>query len=259
MAADNNGAELSASLTEILRDCAMNGDLAGVKAALAAGAHPNDRELTDSNDDTLLIQVVRYGEGDSLPICEALLDGGADMNHEGDYDSTALHRAGYAGKADIALLLLKRGARLDTLDKNGHTPCEAMLDDGKEDTALALIDAGLADHAGAASILAWYAAWGHPSVLSALAKRGVDVLSERFGFSRFSMGTPARRAAEAVAHELSYGEDGSAEDSLECLRILVETGADLRQRESDGKRPLDELAEDTEKVLGWLRSQGLNA
>ena len=259
MAADNNGAELSASLTEILYECAMNGDLAGVKAALAAGADPNDWELTDSNDDTLLIQVIRGGEGDSLSICEALLDSGADMDHEGDYDSTALHRAGYAGKADIALLLFKRGARLDTLDKMGQTPCEAMLDEGKDDTALALIDAGLADHTGASSILAWYAAWGHPSVLSALAKRGVDVLSERFGFGAFSMGTPARRAAEAVAHELSYGEDGSAEDSLECLRILVEAGADLRQRENDRKSPLDELGQHSEDVLGWLRSQGLNA
>ncbi|CAN0292326.1 unnamed protein product, partial [Scytosiphon promiscuus] len=88
-----------------------------VDALLAGGA---DKEALDNRGYTPLIWVAEQGH---LPVTEALLYAGADVNISGGDDgSTALHWASREGHGGIRDALLACGAHRDVLDTRGLTP-----------------------------------------------------------------------------------------------------------------------------------------
>ena len=63
-----------------------------------------------------------------------------ESEHQGHSRYSALHWAAVKGHADVATLLLQRGARLDLHDKHGNTP--KLLAEKKTHKAMAeLLDA----------------------------------------------------------------------------------------------------------------------
>lgn len=71
---------------------------------------------------------------------ELLLHAGADINSVGEGDETPVFRAARVGHEDLTAFLLKRGARADVKNANGHYPHEVAARCGQVNVAKLLSD-----------------------------------------------------------------------------------------------------------------------
>jgi len=97
---------------------AVAGDVAAVRAALAAGADPN---AVADHGFTPLDWAARFGQIETM---KALVDAGAalDLRDEGPNGWTPIMHALHKGQARAALALLEWGADPDSRSDNGQTP-----------------------------------------------------------------------------------------------------------------------------------------
>jgi ankyrin repeat protein len=136
----------------LLANAASRGDVAGMAAALLAGADPNARMWGS----TLLIEAASQGcvttitallnagadvdgedtigntalmlaacDGDTASVA-ALLAAGADVHRAGVGGTTALLRASINGRLDAARMLVEAGARTDVRDNFGYRPIDLV-------------------------------------------------------------------------------------------------------------------------------------
>jgi hypothetical protein len=141
---------MASEANDRLCEAAYRGDVAGIAAALLAGADPNAFEGTYG--DTPLLRAAHNGHvaaiaallasgarvdgcdyfgctplvraasrGDTATV-DALLAAGADVQHESSAGHTALHCAAMWGRLDAARLLLEAGARTDVCTIDGERP-----------------------------------------------------------------------------------------------------------------------------------------
>ena len=122
-----------------LLQAADGGDVAAVRAALAAGA---DVEARDAIGATPLL--VAAAANPNTSVLAALLDAGADVTAVDTYGWTALHRAAFLQDDPRRLvLLLAAGAPPDAVDTTGRTPLMLAAERGREPLLLdALLDGG---------------------------------------------------------------------------------------------------------------------
>ena len=75
---------------------------------------------------------------------EQLLDAGADVNaiSTNALRNTSLHAATAGGHADVALVLIERGAHVDVPDAGGHTPLHIAAESGSVPVVEALLARG---------------------------------------------------------------------------------------------------------------------
>ena len=118
-----------------LGDAVSAGDLAQVKALIAAGADVNKGDMFGSP----LHTAVARG---NLDIVAALLDAGANIEAGGTGGAHPLHLAALTDRAEVAKLLIARGADLESRDNNGMTPLLIAASNGKRNVAEVLLDAG---------------------------------------------------------------------------------------------------------------------
>ena len=97
----------------------------GIRAALEAGANPNE---IGPRGQTPLHAVIASGRADGLELVGILLDAGAYIHAPDSGGNTALHHAAIAGDAEIAWLLLTRGADRSTRNGEGLTAAELAPD-----------------------------------------------------------------------------------------------------------------------------------
>lgn len=90
-----------------LLHAAVAGDLAGVEAALQAGADPDARGQLG---DTALNEAAQRGH---LDVARRLLEAGANLENVGGADLTPVMNAAFAGHFAVVQLLLNRGARVN--------------------------------------------------------------------------------------------------------------------------------------------------
>ncbi len=93
----------------------LDGDEEKVRAALLRRENPNQ---TANNGTPLLIVAVQQG---SLPVVETLLKGGAIVDSMDREGYTALLRAAEKGDVDIVEILLRRNARTNVQTRQGMT------------------------------------------------------------------------------------------------------------------------------------------
>ncbi len=138
-------ADAAAVKKQTLMAAVVDGDAAGVKAALAAGADVNERfpRINVFNDaHTPLLVASRDGHTE---IVKVLLAAGADPNVvEPTFGAVALHKAAYNGHLDIIEILCKQpGINLNPIGpSNGYTPLHDAIWLGYADCAVALVRAG---------------------------------------------------------------------------------------------------------------------
>ena len=111
---------LAASAT--LGTAAREGDVAEMRALLAHGADPN--ELSGTNQWTPLLHAIHKNQLASVTV---LLDAKADPNLAAPSGLTPLMMAAGYGQAATVRLLLARGAKATTTDKDGETALDYAL------------------------------------------------------------------------------------------------------------------------------------
>jgi ankyrin repeat protein len=168
-----------------------------------------------------LLKVARQG---SLPIVDALLKGGVDVNVEVDDDDgkTPLHAACLGGHASVVQHLVDCGANVDKLTSRQWGPLQ-MAYDFPDVTSILLggrnkLDINHVCADGSAIFLA--ARYDCRRVVEILLKNGADVDSRSPG----NDSTPLLTAA-TNAHP-------------ETVRILLEAGADIEARTTNNSTPL---------------------
>lgn len=110
-----------------------------IKELLARKAKP---DVKDAEGFTPLSICCRAGGAQRIPIIEALLDAGADVNQQTDCITTPIHFAAYNGYTDIVNLLIKRGANIVIADRFGIAPIHSAAQNGHEEVVKILLKHG---------------------------------------------------------------------------------------------------------------------
>lgn len=203
-------------------------DVAKVQTLLASGVDPDVWDMTEGYDRPL--QAVARSKGDdALTIAKALIEAGAEIDYQGDYECTALSRAVESEGPEgddwaMARYLIKAGANPSLYDKDALTPAENANCNGNDDAVFAMLEAGMDPNLRCISgPLIWYVAFDSPAIIKALLSRGADPNAEAYGLMCAGQ-TPLYRAAESLS------QGGMSEDTfLEIAIALIEAGADPAQ------------------------------
>jgi ankyrin repeat protein len=128
-----------ASVEERLLHSAEKWDLAEVKVLLAAGANVNASRMRGGSRRVPLIHLAlgptaQYNEAVALPVIEALLDAGADIDVCDEFNSnwTPLMSAAFGMCPKIVKLLIERGADTRLEDDSGRTVFALILQQDDE-------------------------------------------------------------------------------------------------------------------------------
>lgn len=115
----NHGAEVNASADSLpvpLMTAIHGNNTEAVRILINAGADVNRGHRGDI---PLLVAASRG----NIDILRILLENGADVNIRGShYGRSLLHYSAIYGQSEIAELLISRGAEIDALDRDNHTP-----------------------------------------------------------------------------------------------------------------------------------------
>ncbi|WP_374310728.1 ankyrin repeat domain-containing protein [Dongia sp.] len=127
----------ASAATKDLWQAAQDGDVAGVKAALAAGA---DIEGIDFSENKNGRRALNYAALNNKPdVIEALLAAGANIESQNRTRFTPLHHAAEAGSIDAIKVLLKHGANKRAKMYRGGIPQQIAEFKGHRDAALLLV------------------------------------------------------------------------------------------------------------------------
>ncbi|KAJ3102538.1 hypothetical protein HDU96_009595 [Phlyctochytrium bullatum] len=208
-----------------------------------------------------------------LPVCEVLLQAGAEVDGRDKGEMTPLMRAAYQGHFDVAQVLVERGADVHARNKDGNTPLHLAAWRGRVDMARFLLDRG-ADvncrNKEEMTPLMRAAIGGHLHVAQVLVERGADVHArDKYGL------TPLHWAAveghvDTVRFLLERGAEVDCRDEgdntplmraalgghLHAVQLLVERGAEVHARDWMGKTARDHaLQRDRKDIAEFLASK----
>jgi ankyrin repeat protein len=198
---------------------------AGVPGSLSG----DERTLTAGND--ALRSAVREGD---LPVVQALLDGGADVNAKDENGTTVLMHAVLDADIGVVKLLLSKGADVNAQNKKGATALLWALHD--PDKVKLLLDHGARIPEEAVFVAASIS--GGSRTLKLLANRGADLRASKGGF------TPLGAATRS--------------GDLDTIRFLIDQGADVGARTRTGFTALYGAASwsDTAAIVSLLLDHG---
>ena len=203
-------------------------DVVKVRELLASGVPADVWGITE--DDDLPLQAASREDGDNaLSIVKALVEAGADIDFQGDYNCNPLARCivkqDESDRNDwaIARYLIRAGANPSLYDRNSLCPAEDANCKGHSDAVLAVLEAGMDPNVrGLVGPLIWYCAWDEPDVVRALLARGANPNGEGKGFDDDKQ-TSLQRAAEA------FEEYGDADIFCKIAIQLIQAEADRVQ------------------------------
>lgn len=256
---------------------AQFGKMQTVKALLAHGANPSligmygmtalyiageiadyaeiARLLADVTPLTLY-EAAQYGK---LSRVQSALDAGADPNKPDPSDAfhlTALMNAMQSGSAEMAKLLLRRGANIGAKDKHGRTALHHAAMYGDSGLANLLLDRGADVNAAAyssqlgkpATPLTDAVEYAQADIVDLLLKRGAELKRNGQGaaaLQRAITGVSARRRPHERLHSIKPG-GVLLDDRMTIIQHLLKAGADAR---ADNSRALYLAASNAEPGL----------
>ena len=178
---------------------------------------------------------------DDLDLADTLIRAGADAKAANRYGVTAIYLACVNGNAAMIERLLKAGVDASFAGPEGETALMTAARTGRVEAARVLLDHGAAIDAKESwhgqTALMWAAAQRHPDMVRELVAHGADVNA------RSNVETWERQTtAEPREKWLPLGSMtpllfASREGCLDCVKILVESKADLNAADPDGITP----------------------
>ncbi|WP_374654378.1 ankyrin repeat domain-containing protein [Dongia sp.] len=123
--------------TKDLWKASQSGDVAGVKAALAAGADIEGIDFSENNNGRRALNYAALNN--RAEVIEALLAAGANIESQNRTRFTPLHHAAEAGAIDAIKVLLKHGADKRAKMYRGGIPQQIAEYKGFRDAALLLV------------------------------------------------------------------------------------------------------------------------
>jgi ankyrin repeat protein len=244
-------------LAKALKEAAKAGDVGAIRAALAAGANPNDTGRAGENSALYLA-----AEGGHLVAVQYLCQSGADVNYVSNYGKIALGAAAQKGRAEIAAYLLEQGANPNLRPPSlGATPLvECAL---RHDPQSAVIARMLLD-AGANPNMAVYPLWGKPVEITLLGE------APPLMFAAYRQNEPIVEALLRGGADPNWRPQGerevqSALEAVFCPRNFLwskfggpSAATKARARRIAGML-LDAGAQPTEQAWQWAKQAGCSS
>ncbi|MBK6674845.1 MAG: ankyrin repeat domain-containing protein [Proteobacteria bacterium] len=171
-----------------------------------------------------------------------LVKAGADVRAANLFGATPLMLASVTGHLDVIRLLLEAGAPADATNAEGQTPLMVVARTGNVEAAKLLLKKGAKIGAhetwGGQTALMWAAAQGQPEMIRFLVSRGA-LVNERSTVRDWQR----RVTAEGRPKDMNRGGltpllFAAREGCIECLRALLDNGADIDLADPDGTTPL---------------------
>jgi ankyrin repeat protein len=184
---------------------------------------------------------------------EELLAGGADPNAAGEDGTSLVQRAAWAGRADVAKILVSKGADLSRHDPLGLTPAERALAEGRCEAAVVLLPKEAVPAGKDGRTLLHRAAEGScAGAVKELVARGVAVdATDAAGLAPLHVAALSGHADVLAALLASGASAAKATPSgrtalhlaalagrAEAVTLLVGKGADPSARDAGGRSPL---------------------
>jgi ankyrin repeat protein len=210
-------------------------------AALAVRAEVTPLHLAAYNNDVAAV--------------ERLIKAGADVNAKSEHGSTPLIEAAMNGNAEIIERLLKAGADPNLPGPDGMTALMIIARNTNVKAAKLLLDHGAnvnaAEQQKKQTALMWAAAQSQPEMVKLLVKSGSDVnarsLVNPTATAMFSTATPMEWLSNVTTEpRATYRTPGgltpllyaTREGCLECVKALVDGGANVDLQDPEGVTPL---------------------
>jgi ankyrin repeat protein len=209
---------------------------AALLAGVAWGAEINSKQ---SDGTTPLHWAAHNNDAGQV---ERLLKAGADPNAVNDYGSTPLSEAAITGNPAIIRALLTAGAKADSANGDGETALMVIARSSNLESAQLLLEHGANVNAverfRGQTALMRAAAQSQPAMVKLLVSRGADVnaRSEVNNWERQVTGEP--RAVHRPSGGLTPLLFAARQGCLECVKTLVEGGADVNLGDPDAITPL---------------------
>ena len=221
---------------EALLRAAKRQDFDTVMALVESGVNIN----SPSADGTTLLHWAVFHE--NYAMVELLIRREANVNSRNEYGASPVSEAAAVGNTRMLKLLLDAGADVESENQEGQTALMSVARTGNTEAASLLISLGADPNAvegwGGQTALMWAAARRHPGMVRLLVDNGaiVDKRAVTRDWERRVTAEP--RVKEMLSGGFTPLLFAVREDCLECVKILLEAGADKTLPDPDNVSPL---------------------
>lgn len=180
-----------------------------------------------------------YGNAE---LVRQLLRAEANPSTRNDYGSSPMGEAATVANVEILELLLDAGADVESANPEGQTALMAVARTGNLEAARLLIDKGAdvnaAERWGGQTALMWAAARQQPAMVQLLIASGAEVDKRAIDRNWERRVTAEPRVKEMFTGGFTALLYAVREDCLECVKNLLDAGADINKPDPDNVSPL---------------------
>jgi ankyrin repeat protein len=196
-------------------------------------------EAIEADGTTALHRAIYAGD---VEAARQLVAAGADPRAANLFGATPMMLAASRGEAAVIRVLLDAGVNPDSPNAEGQTALMAVARTGNLEAARLLLQRGANVHAreswGGQNALMWAAAQSQPAMIRLLLEKGARVDDRSTVRDWQRRVTAEGRPKDMVRGGLTALLFAAREGCIECLKVLLEKGADIDLPDPDGSSAL---------------------